>query len=49
MFWDLGERALHDRPAGDHAVAQHTGADHAGADAVRFRGVTIEFPLAKSV
>jgi NitT/TauT family transport system ATP-binding protein len=37
---------LHDRPADDHAVAQHTGADHAGADAVRFRGVTIEFPLA---
>ena len=38
---------MHDRPAGDHAVAQHTGADHAGADAVRFRGVTIEFPLAR--
>jgi NitT/TauT family transport system ATP-binding protein len=38
---------LHDRPADDHAVAQHTGADHAGADAVRFRGVTIEFPLAR--
>ena len=45
--WDLGERPLHDRPAGEHAVAQHTGADHAGADAVRFRGVTIEFPLAR--
>ena len=38
---------MHDRPAGDHAVAQHTDADHAGADAVRFRGVTIEFPLAR--
>ncbi len=38
---------MHDRPAGGHAVAQHTGADHAGADAVRFRGVTIEFPLAR--
>jgi NitT/TauT family transport system ATP-binding protein len=38
---------LHDRPAGGHAVAQHTGVDQAGVDSVRFRGVTIEFALAR--